>query len=64
MIELRTMRLISHSIGLLKNLILIAVGVEYNNVDSKSDSKVTRNLAKSNNLSIYLNFLLSYLPQY
>lgn len=39
------------SIRLLENLILISVGIKNNEVDNKGNGKMTKNLAKSNNLS-------------
>lgn len=57
------MRLLGHSTRLLENSIPATIEVENNEVDNRSDGKVIRNFAKLNNLSIYLNFLLSYSPQ-
>lgn len=44
MIDFKIIRLISHLTKLLENLILITVKVENNEINSKSDNLITKNL--------------------
>lgn len=46
-----------------KNSILLAIEVKNNNVNSRNSDKVTRNLAKLNNLSnLFKSFIILFIP--
>lgn len=44
----------------LETLILIAIGIEKNKINSRNNDKVTRNLDKSNKYIKFIKFFFSY----